>query len=312
MMATYVTVTVRGCEGAALEAALRESFDEMQRLADQLSEWDPQSPVSQVSAEAGVRPVPVPPELFEVLVAAKAASRLTGGAFDVTWAALAGLWRFDEVAPTLPAAAAVRQQLALVGDADLRLDVAARTAFLRRRGMRLGLGGLAKGYIAQAGADRLNASGFRDVLVAASGDITARGSNAERPWRVAIQDPRRPGAVVGHVELHDESISTAGDYEHAFMVAGRRYHHILNPKTGWPADGAASVSVLSARGVWSDALDTGLLVMGSQAGAALADQTPAIGALFVDRQGRVQRAGPLGDRFVIEAAAAPRRPDTRQ
>ncbi len=308
MMATYVAVTVCG-EGPKVDAAVRDAFAEMQRLADLLSEWLPDSAVSKVSAQAGVAPVPVPPELFDVLVAGKAASAATAGAFDVTWAALAGLWHFDGRAE-LPSVEDLARQRALVGDADLVLDAKARTAFLRRKGMRLGLGGLAKGYVAQAGADLLVARGFPNVLVAASGDITARGQNGDRPFTVAIQDPRRTGQVVATLALVNASVSTAGDYEHAFFLGGRRFHHILNPRTGEPASGAASVSVLSKRGVWADALDTGLLVLGVEEGAKAANELADIGALLIDDQGLITRAGPLGARFEVGPTPAPPRADS--
>jgi thiamine biosynthesis lipoprotein len=178
--------------------------------------------------------------------------------------------------------------------------------------MRLGLGGVAKGYIAAAGAQALVNRGISDLLVAASGDITARGQDGDRPWRVAIQDPRQADRTIATIELHDESISTAGDYEHCFFIEGRRYHHILDPKTGYPADsGTVSVSVLSDSGLLADALDTGLLVMGTRAGSELAEHLTRVGALFVDDDGEVHAAGPLADRFQIGSRLHPPRPDAR-
>jgi thiamine biosynthesis lipoprotein len=245
MMATLVTVTVRGCDTDALEPRVREAFAEMERLAGILSEWDPRSAVSRVNDNAGVAPVVIPRELEEVLAAAQEASRLTSGAFDATWAALAPLWKFDGTEPRLPPAEDVERRRALVDHRDLVLDRAAHTAFLKRSGMRIGLGGIAKGYIAQAAADFLVSRGVRDVLVAASGDITARGRNGDRPWTVAVKDPE--GGVLANVELRDESISTAGDYERFFIIDGRRYHHILDPRTGYPARGTRSHRRRTAR-----------------------------------------------------------------
>ncbi len=317
MMATYVTITARGCDEAALEEGARAAFQEMERLAGILSEWDPESPVSQVSVQAGVAAVGVPPELMEVLATSQAVAALTNGGLDVTWAALAGLWRFDwstragpVLPPVLPKDEEVVRQRALVDYRDLQLDAAHGTALLRRKGMRLGLGGVAKGYIAQAGARVLVERGIHDVLVAASGDITARGDDGGRPWRVAIQDPRHADRSVASVELHQQSISTAGDYEHCFFVGGHRYHHILDPKTGYPTSGTASVSVLSGSGVLADALDTGLLVMGTTAGSAVADRL-RIGVLFIDDAGTIRTAGPFGGRFEVRSETGPARPDAR-
>jgi FAD:protein FMN transferase len=296
MMATLVTVTVRGCDAAALEARVREAFAEMERLASILSEWDPRSATSRVNDNAGIAPVEVPRELEEVLRAAQETSRLTSGAFDVTWAALAPLWKFDGKAPRLPPAGKVEQQRALVGYRDLVLDGAAHTAFLRRSGMRIGLGGIAKGYIAQAAADLLVSRGVRDVLVAASGDIAARGRSGDRPWTVAVRNPE--GGVLATVDLRDESISTAGDYERFFVVDGRRYHHILDPRTGYPAPGTRSVTVIAPRGVVADGLDTGLLVLGTERGKKVAASV-GVAALFVDDAGKIHFSPGAAGRFSL-------------
>lgn len=316
LMSTYVGITARGCDAGELEGAIRAAFAEMERLSAQLSEWEPHSAVSQVSARAGVAPVVVPPALFTVLDVSQQVAALTGGAFDVTWAALADLWHFPATqdsapAPRLPAPAAVARQLALVGYQNLDLDRGASTAYLRHPGMRLGLGGVAKGYIAAAAADLLVSRGVADVLVAASGDLAARGTNGPRPWTAAIEDPRRTGVVLATVELRDESLSTAGDYEHCFFVAGHRYHHILDPKTGYPAEGAESVTVLSTSGALADALDTGLLVLGTAHGTAAVAGLD-VGALFVSAAGVVHAAGARAGRFALAPALASPRADTRQ
>jgi len=233
----------------------------MERLAAILSEWIPDSTVSRVNERAGIEPAGVPRELWEVLEAAQEASTLTSGAFDATWAALGDLWRFDCNAPHIPPSGEVNRRRQLVGYRDLVLDSTARTAFLKRRGMRVGLGGLAKGDIVQAAADLLVSRNVPNVLVAVSGGITARGRNGDRPWKVAVRDPRRRSGVLATVELHDESVSTAGDYERFFTIDGHRYHHILDPKTGYPAIGTQSVTVIAPRGVVA-ALDTGLFGVG--------------------------------------------------
>ena len=294
MMATLVTITVRGCDADFLEARVREAFAEMERLAGILSEWDPHSAVSRVNDSAGIAPVEIPGELEEVLLAAQDASRRTSGAFDATWAALAPLWKFDGTPPRLPAAEAVERQRALVGHRHLIL--AAHRAYLDRSGMRIGLGGIAKGYIAQAAADLLVKRGVGDVLVAASGDIAARGRNGDRPWTVAVRDPE--GGVLATVDLHDESISTAGDYERSFVIDGCRYHHILDPRTGYPARGARSVTVVAPRGVLADGLDTGLLIMGARRGAKVA-ASAGVAALFVDAAGTLQFSRGAEARFSL-------------
>ncbi len=309
MMATIVTVTARGCPAELLEGRIREAFAEMDRLAGLFSEWNPDSPVSLVNRNAGLTPVRVPTEVLELLSRAAQVSSQTSGSFDVTWAALGDLWRFGGArAARVPPPAAVKRRRALVDFRDVVLDRDASTAFLRRKGMRLGLGGIGKGDIADAGASLLVSRGVRDVLVAASGDVSARGRNGDRPWVVAIRDPRRPSRVLGTVELHDESISTSGDYERFFMIDGRRYHHVLDPRTGYPAMASESVTVIARRGADADALATGLFVLGPErATAALADD-PDVSAVLVGSDGRVHLAGASrAFRFVGSYAAGRRR-----
>jgi thiamine biosynthesis lipoprotein len=305
MMATLVAITARGCNAEALEANVREAFAEMERLAGILSEWDPRSATSRVNDKAGIAPVDVPPELEEVLRASEETSRLTSGAFDATWAALAPLWKFDGKVPRLPPAEKVKRQRVLVDHRHLVLDGAAHTAYLERSGMRIGLGGIAKGYIAQAAADLLVSRGVRDLLVAASGDIAARGRNGDRPWTVAVRNP--DGGVLATVDLHDESISTAGDYERSFVIDGCRYHHILDPRTGYPARGTRSVTVIAPRGVLADGLDTGLLVMGAERGAPVA-AAAGVAAVFVDEGGQLHFSAGAAARFSLMQEEAVTRP----
>ena len=292
MMATIVSVTARGCAGADLEAPVQAAFAEMARLAAMLSEWEPASAVSAVNAAAGVAPVRVPPELFHLLEAARRTAARTSGAFDPTWAALADLWRFDGAPPRLPRPEEVASHRALVGWRHLLLDPVRGTAYLDRRGMRLGLGGIAKGYIAEAAADALVARGVRNLLVAASGDVAARGRRGGRPWSVAVRDPHDPSGRRAVVELSDESISTSGDYERFFVVGGRRYHHILDPRTGWPASGTASVTVVARHGADADALATGLFVLGTERGARATDAEAGEAVLFVAADGSARAFGP--------------------
>jgi thiamine biosynthesis lipoprotein len=307
MMATIVTVTARGCP-ERVEEPIRRAFAEMDRLASLLSEWIPDSPISRLNRSAGVAPVPVPGEVLDVLERAAAVSARTSGSFDVTWAALADLWRFGgERPPRLPRQEEVSRLRALVAHRDLLLDRDAGTAFLRRSGMRLGLGGIAKGHVAEAGARVLVAAGVPDVLVAASGDVCARGRNGDRPWTVAIRDPRRPSAVLGTVELRDESISTSGDYEQFFEVEGRRYHHILDPATGWPATASESATVIAPHGADADGLATGLFVLGPERAAAAIAGDPEVSAVLVGSDGRVRVAGASRPIQLLAELPRPRR-----
>jgi len=279
-MGTFVAVSVRGRDRDVLEAAARAAFSEIARLEAILSEWRQDSPVSAVNRCAGLRPVAVPRELVEVLRIARDVAGATSGAFDPTWRPLGELWRFHASRPSPPAHGDLAERRALVDFREVQID--GDSVFLRRRGMQLGLGGVAKAYIAERAAAVASRAAFADVLVDAGGDVVARGR-----WRVAIRHPRVPGAALATVALRDASIATSGDYEAFFAARGRRYHHLLDPRTGYPATGCQSVTVMAPHAALADALSTGLFVLGPDRGGRVAASMPEVGAVFVAADGSV-------------------------
>jgi thiamine biosynthesis lipoprotein len=285
-MGTLVGVAVRGDDAKVLEGVVRSVFAEMERLEAVLSEWRPDSAVSQVNQSAGKRPVQVPPELIDVMEVAGQVSRASHGAFDCTWAALSEAWRLDEPNFRPPPADTVASARKLVSYRDVVVDVEAQTVFLRRPGMRLGLGGIAKAFIAERAADLAAASGVHHILIDAGGDLVARGRQGERPWTVGIRDPRSASHLLATLELDDEVIATSGDYEHFVAIEGRRYHHLLDPRTGTPARASRSATVIARNGALAEALSTALFVLGPQ-GLEILPAFPNTASLLVDGEGDV-------------------------
>ena len=283
-MGTLVGVTLRGDDARVLEGWIREVFAEIERLEAVLSEWRPDSAVSQVNAAAGVNPVQVPSEVIEVLAVAAHVARATHGAFDATWAALADLWRVDAPDFRKPPVSKVKELLLYVNQQDVVVDAPQQTVFLRQRGMRLGLGGIAKAYIAERAADLAIAHGALHVLIDAGGDLVARGRRGSRPWTVGVRHPDSAAVLLAKVELHDESVATSGDYERCATVAGRRYHHLLDPRTGFPARVSRSATVVAPQGALADALATGIFVLGMP-GLAVVPAFPGTAALLVTADG---------------------------
>lgn len=296
LMGTLVGVAVRGDDDDPLETSIRAVFAEMGRLEAILSEWRPDSALSRVNRAAGVAPVRVPAELVEVIQAASQVARATRGAFDSTWAALSDLWKVDEPNFRPPSAEAVAMARKLVDYRDVVINDEASTIFLRRHGMRLGLGGIAKAYIAERAADFAVANGASHVLIDAGGDLVARGRNGDRPWTVGIRDPRSPATLLATVELHDEAIATSGDYEHFADVDGQRHHHLLDPRTGVPARESRSATVIAPRGALADAFATGLFVLGSH-GLDAAPTFAGVAALVVDKNGAAHLSARGATRF---------------
>lgn len=282
LMGTSVSVRAEGLTRAALKAASDASFREMTRLSDMMNHRDPESVVSAINREAGRRVVAVPPEVMEVLSAAQRVSQLTDGAFDITVGALSG-WRFDPQQPRRPSAAQIRADLASVDYRGLILDRNAGTAFLRRRGMRIDLGGIAKLYILDAGIAALQRAGVPRAMINGGGDIIAYGGTSQAPWRIGIRDPRSQGVLMV-IERRDAYVVSSGDYERYFELNGQRYHHILNPRTGLPSTGLRQVSLVAERLADVNGLSAALMVMGPQAARRFIESRPSLDGILIDTQ----------------------------
>lgn len=284
LMGTVVEAAVEGPDEAALRRALGRAFDEMRRLSDMMNHYDPASVVSAINDAAGLRPVAAPPELMQVLAMARRMSQRTHGAFDITVASVRG-WRFRQDDPRMPEAADIARQLPLVNWQDLALDAKAGTARLRQTGMRIDLGGIAKLYILEAGVRVLERSGATRALLNGGGDVHVR--SAGMPWRVGVRDPRAPDRLLGAIELRRGIVASSGDYERYFERDGRRYHHILDPRTGYPAAGPRGVTLVAEQLEAVNGMGVAIMVLGKDEGVRLVEATPGLDALIVDRDGSV-------------------------
>jgi thiamine biosynthesis lipoprotein len=273
-----------------------EDFDYLDRL---LSVWHAESDVSRLNAAAGGAPVRVNPLTVEILQIARDVGEQTSGAFDMTFGALSGLWKFDhDQDDTVPPRDEVLRRLPLVDYRDLEIDSGAGTARLRRVGMRAHLGGIGKGYAVDRAAIILRSHGISDFMIQAGGDLYVGGRRGDRPWRGAIKDPRAD-RVFATLDMNDETLSTSGDYERFFIHEGRRYHHILDPSTGEPARGSRSVTIVTGRAVMADALSTGVFVLGPDAGMRLIERLPDVEGVIVDADNRVRISTGLRERLAI-------------
>jgi thiamine biosynthesis lipoprotein len=302
-MGSLLNVTVWTADQGAAQAAIAEVFTEFDRLEDLMSTWRKGSDVLRLNAAAGKDAVKLSPEVIEVLGLARHYSELTGGKFDVTFAALSGLWRFDQdMDRVVPSRAAIAARLPLIGWQDLVVDAAAGTAALRRRGMSVNLGGIGKGYAVDRASAILRRRGFADFLVQAGGDLYVGGRPKGRAWRLGIQDPRGPADTpFAIVELSNATFSTSGDYERFFMQDGRRYHHIIDPATGQPAMASRSVTLVTSKAVEADALAKAVFILGPDAGLKLIEQLPGVEGVIVGAHNEVRVSPGLKERFHLLA-----------
>ena len=264
-MGTEIALTAWTTDDARAEAAFAAVFGEFDRLDALMSVWKDGSDIVRLNAAAGDHPVPVSAETREVLRVARQVSEWTDGRFDVTFAALSGLWKFDnqDKDDRIPDRTEIAKRLPLINYRDVEVDERAGTAFLKRKGMRVNLGGIGKGYAVDRAVDILRRSGLRDFMIQAGGDMYVAGTRGDRPWRLGIRDPRGPAdRSFAMLDLTDGTFSTSGDYERFFMKDGRRYHHILDLSVGEPARGCRSVTLVTERAVIADALAKGVFILG--------------------------------------------------
>ena len=290
VVGTAVDIVVEGADAQQLRSATEHAFARMRELEALLSKYDPQSPVSRVSAAAGKHPVAVPPAVMAVLREAQRIHAVTDGAFDVTVGGLKA-WHFGEGVQQMPQAEEVARQLTLVGAQDLVLDTNAGTAFLRRRGMALDLGGIAKLPILEAGMRVLQEHGIDNAMVNGGGDVLVRGQIQGRAWRLGLRDPRTPSQLLGAVSLQGSAVvASSGDYERYFLHQGQRQHHVLNPRTGWPTTGVHGVSLIASSVAEVNGLGASIMVMGADAGKALAQKQGGLAVLIAQSNGYVWKS----------------------
>jgi len=292
-LGSIATVTLAGVEPGRAQVGLEAAFAVFERVTWSMNEWAPGTPLASLNAAAGRGWVPLPGDLCDALARAKDGAERTGGRFDPTWAALSGLWRFDVPDPRPPPEEALRAACARVDHEGLELRPRARggcDARLARPGMKVGLGGLAKGWALDAAARALRALGFHDFLLQAGGDLYAAGARGGEPWTVGVRDPRggKLDALLA-IPIRDAAFSTSGDYEHAYVAGGRRYHHLIDPRTCRPAAGLRSVTVLAPTAVEAEIQGKALFVAGPEHVLRLAREA-GVEVIVVDEEGRVSRS----------------------
>ena len=303
-MGSELRLTAWTADEAAALAAFDAVFAEFERLDALMSVWRPGSDVLRLNAAAGDRPVALQPDVIDVLTTARQVSEWTDGTFAVTFGALSDLWRFDhDQDNTIPDPAIVRQRLPLADYRGLEIDARAGTAFLRRKGMRVHLGGIGKGYAVDRAVALFRSRGLKDFMIQAGGDLYVAGVKDGRPWRLGIRDPRGPAdRSFAQLDLSDGTFSTSGDYERFFMKDGRRYHHILDLRVGEPARLCRSVTLVTDRAVLADALAKGVFILGPEEGMALIEKLPGVEGVIVSAANEVLVSSGLKGKLTMVAS----------
>lgn len=289
IMGTVIRTELWSDDPLTAAEAIRLVNEEMHRIDRSMSTYKPDSEISRINRDAAKNPVTISAELLELIARGIEMSRLTHGAFDITYASVGQLYDFragvrpdeKQIAATLPA----------INYRFVELDLVERTVFFARQGVRIDLGGIAKGYAVERGAGILRAQGIAHGLVSAGGDSRVLGDRRGAPWIVGVRDPRNSDRVVARLPLIDEAISTSGDYERFFEEDGVRYHHIISPATGHSASEVRSVTIIGPDATMTDGLATSVFVMGVDNGLQLIDSLDDFEAVIVDQHGRLHRSG---------------------
>ena len=262
--------------------------NEVTRIEKLISEWDSTTQISHVNFYAGIRPVKVDKEVYDLIVRSIKISELTDGAFDISWAGMNQIWKFDGSMKRLPTDQEVADAVKTVGYKNIVLNKEDTTVFLKLKGMRLGFGGIGKGYGADKGASLLKSMGVKGGIMNASGDITAWGEQPDgKPWMIGITNPFNKDKVFSWFPYFGKSIGTSGNYENYVEFNGIRYTHIIDPRTGWPVHGISSVTLFGPNAELATALTKAIFVMGKDVGINLLKQIKGIEFVVVDEQGKM-------------------------
>jgi thiamine biosynthesis lipoprotein len=307
IMGTRITVELWSDDDAKAQAAIDALLAEMRHIDESMSTYKPTSEVSQVNAKAADGPMPISKELFDLLVTAKDYSRLTDGAFDITYASVGYLYDFRK--RVRPSEAQIDKALPAINYEHVLLDPEHQTVRFSQKGVRIDLGGIAKGYAVDRGIDVLKSFGITRAYVSAGGDSRIIGDRFGKPWIVGVRDPRKgPGEVLLRIPLVDAAISTSGDYERFFDEDGVRYHHIIDPHTGHSASKVRSATVIGPYATRTDGLSKTAFVLGPEKALEIYNRITDVDAIIVKLDGTVvysngmRHAAPAAEQSAAEGS----------
>ena len=289
LMGNHFELSVVGPEDAWAMEKIDTGVREIQRIERLLTTYNEDSETSLINRNAGSAPVQVSKETFDLIERSIRISRITQGAFDITYGSVdRRLWNFDTTMQSLPDKETARQLMRLINYRNIILDPVNRTVLLKEKGMRIGFGGIGKGYAAERAKAVMRESGVTSGVVNASGDLTAWGYQPDgEPWTIGIVNPNAAGQIFSMLNVTDMALATSGNYEKYITIDGKRYSHTINPRTGLPVTGIKSVTILCPNAEIADAMATPVMIMGIRAGLDMINQLKDIEAILIDDEDKV-------------------------
>ena len=289
LMGNTFEITVVADDEEWASEKITRAIEEIRRIEKLLTTFDDRSQTNQVNQQAGIAPVRVDCEVFDIIKRSLKISQITDGAFDITYGSIdRRLWNFDQTMTQLPDPATARACVQLINYKNVMLDDEEGTVMLKEKGMRIGFGGIGKGYAADRAKALLMKEGVSSGIVNASGDLITWGVQADqKPWTIGIAHPDDARTAFSSLNISDLAIATSGNYEKYVMIDGKKYSHTINPKTGMPVTGIKSVTIISPYAEIADAMTTPVMVMGVKAGIQLIDQINYLACIIVDDDNKI-------------------------
>ena len=284
LMGNNFTLTVVAPTEAEARGHIADAVNEIKRIETLLTTFSDTSETALINNNAGVGPVSVSREVYDLIARSITISGITQGAFDITYGSIdKSLWNFDRSMTRLPSKEQALESVHLINYKNIELNAEDCTVYLKEKGMRIGFGGIGKGYAAEMARRLLQQRNVTSGIINASGDLTAWGTQPSgNPWRIGISDPDAPEKIFSYLNISGKAVATSGNYEKYVIINGKKYSHTIDPKTGLPVTGIKSVTVISDNAEFADAMATPVAVMGIKAGLYLVNQVPGLHCIIID------------------------------
>lgn len=289
LMGNSFTITVTASDHRAANEHIEAAVQEIKRIEKLLTTYNDQSQTHQINTQAGISAVKVDEEVFNLIERSIGISKITQGAFDISYGGIdKSLWNFDRSMKSLPDTQTALKMVHLIDYRNILLDRENCSVFLKEKGMRIGFGGIGKGYAAEMAKKVLIKRGVQSGIINASGDLCAWGLQPDgRKWTIGVADPDAPSSVFSYMDISDRAVATSGNYEKYITINGKKYSHTIDPKTGLPVSGIKSVTIIAANAEFADAMATPIAVMGISAGLFLINQIPDLYCIIIDDNNKI-------------------------
>lgn len=288
LMGGRFDITLVAKDSLTAEESIDEVISEISRIEFLISDWKSTSQVSEINQNAGIRPVKVDKEVFDLTKRAIHLSQITNGAFDISFAAVDKIWKFDGSMTAMPSEESIKKSIEKIGYKNIILDSINSTVFLKLRGMKIGFGALGEGYATNKCQVIMQAKGIQSGIINATGDMSVWGTQPNgKPWNIGLTNPFHPKELLAIIALKNTAITTSGSYEKFVIFNGKRYSHIINPVTGYPATGLCSVTILGPNAEIANGFSTSAMVLGKKDAIKLLNNFPNYQYLFITDSGKI-------------------------